>query len=335
MIAAGPTPLWYVARSTGYVSLLLLTAILVVGILTALRFGNREWPRFLVQAVHRNLSLLVLVFLAIHVVTAVVDPFAGITVLNAILPFTGSYRPIWLGLGVVALELMVALTVTSLVRHRISYGMWRVIHWLAYLSWPAAILHTIGTGSDVRSFWAVSITLICVGAVFAATCWRLFDRGGRISAGMRLTWTAVLTAATISVLGFAVAGPLQPGWARAAGTPSRLLTSTASSPPPAPTLASNIDDTVTGTVTNAANGAVQANLTSTRDPNLRAVIQVATEGQSGQLVITENGSIVCNATATIGSTVTATCGNVSVAITLTQQRDGSLTGTLQTSAASG
>ena len=331
MIAAGPTALWYIARSTGYVSLLLLTAILVLGVLTTLRASNREWPRFLVQAIHRNLSLVVLVFLAIHIVTAVADPFAGISVLNAILPFTGSYRPIWLGLGVVALELMVALTVTSLVRKRIPYGAWRAIHWVAYISWPAAVLHTVGTGSDVRSFWAVFITLVCVGSVFAATCWRLYGRVGHVAPALRIGWTALTTALTLSVVGFAVAGPLQPGWARSAGTPPQLLTASGSSAPPAPTLATNLNDTVTGQVTNAANGGVQANLASQRDPNLRVVVQVGASGGTGQLVITQAGTVVCNTTALVGDTVTATCGQVTVNLQIVQQRDGSLTGTLQTS----
>ena len=123
--AAGPTPLWYAARSTGYVSLLLLTAILVLGIVTSMRWANRDWPRFMSQAVHRNLSLLVLVFLAIHILASTIDPFAGISVLNSVVPFTGSYRPLWLGLGVVSLELLVALTVTSLLRQRISFTAWK------------------------------------------------------------------------------------------------------------------------------------------------------------------------------------------------------------------
>ena len=181
MIAAsGPTALWYAARSTGYVSLLMLTAILVLGILTAMRWDSRDWPRFLTQALHRNLSLLVLVFLGIHIVTSIVDPFAGIAVLNTVAPFTGSYRPVWMGLGVLSMELLVALVITSLLRQRIGFTAWRVVHWAAYACWPLALLHTLGTGSDVRSVWALLIGLGCVGAVVFAIVWRLTANPTRV-----------------------------------------------------------------------------------------------------------------------------------------------------------
>ncbi|HEY8755352.1 MAG TPA: ferric reductase-like transmembrane domain-containing protein, partial [Candidatus Dormibacteraeota bacterium] len=233
MIAAsGPTALWYTARSTGYVSLLMLTAILVLGIVTAMRWDSRDWPRFLSQAVHRNLSLLVLVFLGIHIVTSVVDPFAGIAVLNAVLPFTGSYRPLWMGLGVLSMELLVALTITSLLRQRIGFAAWRFIHWAAYACWPLAVLHTLGTGSDVRSGWAVALSLGCLAAVVMALARRLISSRAGISVVRRAAALLVTAAATAALLGFAAAGPLHSGWAKAAGTPGRLL-AVGSTPTPA------------------------------------------------------------------------------------------------------
>ncbi|MGH7722473.1 MAG: ferric reductase-like transmembrane domain-containing protein [Candidatus Dormibacteria bacterium] len=235
MIAAsGPTALWYTARSSGYVSLLMLTAILVLGIVTRMRWDSRDWPRFLTQAVHRNLSLLVLVFLGIHVVTSIADPFAGIAVLNTVVPFTGSYRPLWLGLGVLSLELLVALTITSLLRRRIGFAAWRVIHWAAYACWPLALLHTLGTGSDVRSAWAVVLSLGCVWAVVQAIVWRLVSRRISLPLAQRAAALVVTAAATCAMLGFAAAGPLHSGWARVAGTPDRLLAAP-STPTPAAT----------------------------------------------------------------------------------------------------
>jgi sulfoxide reductase heme-binding subunit YedZ len=229
--ASGPTALWYAARSTGYVSLLMLTAILVLGILTAMRWEGQEWPRFLTQAVHRNLSLLVLVFLGIHIVASVVDPFAGIAVLNTVAPFTGSYRPVWMGLGVLSMELLVALVITSLLRQRIGFTAWRAVHWAAYACWPLALLHTLGTGSDVRSVWALLIGLGCVGAVVFAIVWRLTSNPTRVRAPVRALSLVLTAAATIALLGFAAAGPLHSGWAKAAGTPDRLLAATGATTP--------------------------------------------------------------------------------------------------------
>lgn len=335
--AAGPTALWYAARSSGYVSLLLLTAILVLGILTAMRWTSRDWPRFVSQALHRNLSLLVLVFLAIHIVTSVADPFAGIGVLNAVAPFTGSYRPVWLGLGVLSVELLVALVITSLLRHRIGFRLWRTVHFAAYACWPTALLHTLGTGSDVRSAWALVLGLGCVASVVVALAWRLTSRVPRLPAPTRVVALLATAAATISVLGFAAAGPLHSGWAKSAGTPAKLLAlgaRAAASAPPAPVapLATGLNDSLTGTL--AQNGqSIRATLIDGRDTSLHIIITVAAQGTSGQLTVTRNGGTLCSAAATIGEKVLATCGRTSVAVALSQQADGSLVGTMATQAA--
>jgi sulfoxide reductase heme-binding subunit YedZ len=337
--ATGPTALWYAARSSGYVSLLLLTAILVLGTLTALRWNTPDWPRFLSQALHRNLSLLVLVFLAIHIVTSVADPFAGIAVLNAVAPFTGSYRPLWLGLGVLSLELLVALVITSLLRQRIPFRIWRALHFAAYACWPLALLHTLGTGSDVRSAWAVVLGLGCVGAVVFALAWRLTSDTPRLPGLTRVVALLVTAAATIALLGFAAAGPLHSGWAKAAGTPAKLLALSASSaaatPAPAkvPALATGLNDQLTGTVVQNG-GIIQVALTDGRDRGLHVTIAVAGNAQTGQLTITENGATVCSTRATVAQDVVATCGHTAVDVSLSQQADGTLAGTMVTRAAS-
>jgi Ferric reductase like transmembrane component len=341
--ASGPTALWYAARSTGYVSLLMLTGILVLGIVTAMRWDSREWPRFLSQAVHRNLSLLVLVFLGIHIVASVADPFAGIAVLNTVAPFTGSYRPVWLGLGVLSVELLVALVVTSLLRQRIGFTAWRIVHWAAYACWPLAMLHTLGTGSDVRSPWAVIISIGCVGAVVFAIVWRLTSEEPRVPAAVRTLSLLATAAATIALLGFAAAGPLHSGWAKAAGTPDSLLAATSggtqptatpapsATATPAAALPAGLSDQLTGTAVQGAR-TVRVTLSDSRDVNLRIVISVAAEASSGQLLITESGASVCNTTAAIAQDVRAACGQTSVDITLSQQADGTIVGQMVTQA---
>jgi sulfoxide reductase heme-binding subunit YedZ len=121
--AAGPTPLWYATRGSGYTALVLFTASVVLGQITSLRWHSPTWPRFLSQALHRNVSLLALVFLLIHIATSILDPFAGLTIRDALLPVGATYRPLWVGLGVVAFELMAAAVITSVVRQRLT---WRV-----------------------------------------------------------------------------------------------------------------------------------------------------------------------------------------------------------------
>ena len=152
----GPSAYWYLARGTGAVALVLLTASVVLGILGSVRFAAARWPRFAIDAVHRDISLLVLVVLVIHIVTSVLDGFAPITLLDGVIPFNSPYRPLWLGLGTLSFDLLVAIAVTSLVRRRLGYRAWRAVHWLAYASWPVAVLHGLGTGSDVKQWWMLA-----------------------------------------------------------------------------------------------------------------------------------------------------------------------------------
>jgi hypothetical protein len=220
MIAtAGPSALWYLNRGTGVVSLLLLTASVALGVLQVRRWGS---PRFVVVSLHRAISLLVVAFVAAHVLTAVLDSFAPIRLVDAVLPFTGGYRPIWLGLGAVAFDLILALTVTSLLRRRLGLTAWRAVHWLAYASWPIALVHGWGTGSDTRAPWMLATTLACAATVLAAIAWRLADGWSRNARARGLALAATVVVASVTGAWLAV-GPLADGWARRAGTPAALL----------------------------------------------------------------------------------------------------------------
>ena len=173
------------ARATGVVALLLLTGTVVLGVLTSVRFGTTQWPRFALQDLHRRVSLLSMIFIALHVVTTVSDSYAPIGWVSAIVPFTSAYRRLWLGLGTVAVDLLLAVTISSLLRQRVGYRAWRALHWLAYASWPVALLHGIGTGTDPHLGWMVLLTIVCVAAVLASIGWRLVS-GWPAKAGMRV-----------------------------------------------------------------------------------------------------------------------------------------------------
>lgn len=167
---------WYLARGTGVVSLVLLTIVVAVGVAT--RSGRPAFglPRFAVTAVHRNASLLAVVLLAIHVGTLLIDPYAHLRLIDVVLPFIGNYRPLWQGLGTLALDLVIALVVTSLLRHRIGLRGWRAVHWLAYAAWPVAFLHGLGTGTDAGQLWLRGTAVLCAATVLAALVWRLSTR---------------------------------------------------------------------------------------------------------------------------------------------------------------
>jgi predicted ferric reductase len=151
----------------------------LLGLLVAGRFSSQRWPRFLTQGLHRNVSLLVLVFLVLHVGTTVLDTYTSIPLSAAFVPFASSYKTGWLSLGAVALDLLIALVVTSLVRDRLGYRTWRRVHWLAYACWPVAVAHGLGIGTDRSVTWVIALTLGCVGCVGVAATWRIVNFGAR------------------------------------------------------------------------------------------------------------------------------------------------------------
>ena len=165
--------LWYLTRSTGLVALILLTATVVVGVMASVGWVSKRWPRFLSQDVHRNLSLFCVGFVALHVLTTVSDGYVPIGLADAFIPFRTAYRPLWVGLGALTFDLLLAVLVTSALRHRIGFGSWRFVHWLAYLCWPVAVAHAVGTGTDRSSQWLLVTVAGCVLAVAAAALWRM------------------------------------------------------------------------------------------------------------------------------------------------------------------
>jgi sulfoxide reductase heme-binding subunit YedZ len=159
-------PVWYLMRGSGVASLLLLTAVSALGIATVSRWRPGRIPRFVTLALHRNISLLAVAFLAVHVLTALVDPQATVSLVAAIVPLPSDRYAIWLGLAALSLDLVIALVVTSLLRARLPLRAWRAVHWLAYLAWPVALLHAAGMGTDSGAGWMLAVDALCI-AIFA------------------------------------------------------------------------------------------------------------------------------------------------------------------------
>jgi methionine sulfoxide reductase heme-binding subunit len=218
----GPSAYWYLTRSTGAVSLVLLTLSVALGVAGVSRFSSPRWPRFVLDALHRNVSLLAIAFLLVHILTAVLDSFAPISLADAIVPFGGSYRPFWLGLGAIAFDLLLAVALTSIVRRRLGYGAWRTTHWLAYACWPIALLHGLGTGSDVKSTWLLVLNIACLGIVALAVGIRAIT-GWPAHAQVRGAALGATAAFALFLVLWMPGGPLGHGWASRSGTPTSLL----------------------------------------------------------------------------------------------------------------
>lgn len=220
------TTLWYLSRGTGIVALLLLTASVLLGVLTVHRYASPGLPRFVTAGLHRNIALLVLLLLAAHIATAVADSYAPIHWLDAVVPLASAYRPVWLGLGALSFDLLLAVVGTSLLRHRLGARTWRAVHWLTYAAWPVAVLHGLGTGTDTKVSWVLLVTAGCVLAVVAAVVTRLVLAAGAPT-GLRLAGGALAVLLPVVATVWVVTGPLAPGWARRSGTPAALLAGSA------------------------------------------------------------------------------------------------------------
>jgi sulfoxide reductase heme-binding subunit YedZ len=174
--ATGSQGLWFVSRGSGLVLLVLFSVVLALGTATRMGSAPRRWPRFAVAELHRTLSLFAASLLALHVVTAILDPFVSLGWAVTVAPFLSPYRTVAIGLGTLPVDLGGAVLITSLFRQRLGFRAWRAVHWLAYLAWPVAFAHSLTAGNDLHIWWVALIE--CGSAVIVATAVlaRLFGR---------------------------------------------------------------------------------------------------------------------------------------------------------------
>ncbi|NEN06039.1 iron reductase [Diaminobutyricibacter tongyongensis] len=170
--------LWAFGRASGVIALALFTVSVLLGITNRSGRPLPGMPRFSVALVHRNVALLASVFLVLHVGTLILDPFSKLTLADVVIPFVGSFKPLWQGLGTVAFDLVIAIVVTGLLRRRIGARTFRFVHWFTYAMWPIAVLHSIGNGTNGTSGWFILFAIISAALVLAAVIWRLSARFG-------------------------------------------------------------------------------------------------------------------------------------------------------------
>lgn len=172
MIPEGPL-LWFLNRGSGFALLAVLSLAVLLGVLSKAGRAGGVVPGFVLQSLHRSISLLGVSLLTVHVLTAILDEFVDIVWWDALLPLGATYQPLWLGLGALSLDLILAVVVTSLLRPRVGYETWRVVHVLAYAAWSAGLVHGLGIGTDTAEPWAAAVYLGCVLVVGAAGLVRL------------------------------------------------------------------------------------------------------------------------------------------------------------------
>ena len=215
---------WDTARAGGLIGYVLLTASVSLGLVLRNRWQSSRWPRLVTNELHGYVSLLALVFIAVHVIAVAVDPFTHFGLAAVLVPFASHYRPIWMSLGIVALYLLLAVWVSTHLRHRIGHRLWRKIHVLAFAVYGAATLHGLGTGTDTRTTWAVALYATSVGLVGTLLAIRLLAPAGRAARPRPLAAGAVAVT-VLAATAWALGGPFASGWsARAGGTTARAAT---------------------------------------------------------------------------------------------------------------
>jgi sulfoxide reductase heme-binding subunit YedZ len=332
--ADSPSWYWYATRGLGAATLLVLTATVVLGIITATRWVGETTPGFVAADLHRNLSLIAIVLLLAHAVTTVLDPFAHIGLRDVVIPIGAAYRPVWLGLGVAAMWVLLAVAATSLLRERIGPRAWRLIHWAAYASWPLAVVHGLGTGSDSQAPWLISIVASCVVAVVFALVLRLREGESRTrpfrAAG------AVGAAAVLAVCAvWAFTGPFEAGWAAKAGTP--VVKKAPVTPGPVHPGPGGFSDPLAGIVARDKSGNFQISMRDQVDTGLTVTIRSPNSSETLPVVtIARDGHVLCTVPAAVGMTLYAVCEGTRLTIAFYGQSSvlthgGQITARLDTS----
>jgi DMSO/TMAO reductase YedYZ heme-binding membrane subunit len=338
--------LWYLTRGSGVVTLLLLTASLCLGIAGAVGARTSRMPRYGIAELHRNLTLLAVAFLGVHVATTVADSYTPIGIRDAFVPFVSRYRPLWLGLGALACDLLLALVITSLMRVRLGLRMWRGIHWLAYACWPVAFAHALGTGTDPRTGWMQVLAAISACSVLAAVGVRLLRSTG--DRGRRVAFGGAAAAVAVAGLSWYRTGPGATGWAAKSGTPERLLKTIAGTRVTTATLPKTFSARLAGTVTqaDAGNGLVDIHLDSSLRGSMAGKLRLVLQGlplDDGGVSMTSSGvSFAAAGTQVYTGRIVGLNGNVvdarvadpsgntvELALVVSVDQSGAMTGTIR------
>ena len=165
--------LWYLSRATGVVAMVLLSATTFLGVLVAGRAKSKKLPSFARADAHRYISMLTVVFLAVHVVTALLDPYVNIGWAAVVVPFTSSYERAGIAIGTVGADVLLAVGISSALRTRLPARAWRggALGGLPVLAQRFSA--RAGNGADTRFAWACCLVAACAFVVLGGVAWRV------------------------------------------------------------------------------------------------------------------------------------------------------------------
>jgi sulfoxide reductase heme-binding subunit YedZ len=311
---------WYVARSAGIVAYLLLSTSVVLGVLMSAR-ARFTWPRFAVEEVHRFLAILTGVFLTLHGVALLADKVVPISILQLVIPFRTSYRPFAVGLGITSALLLLAVSLSNLLRKRLPFTVWRRIHYVTLAVWVTATGHGLLAGTDRQDFWFLALVGLAASSVGLAFLGRFASTVSLGSVG------GVAAAAVVAVLALAFAP--QP-------KPPRVAAATAGAASVSATIPASFAGTVSAQVMSDSSSPVVSVVGHAGGAGLRIDLLVE-QGQVQQSALALNfptgASCTGTVTALASNGLSGSCGSHAVRISWSIGSDRSVTGNLALSAA--
>jgi sulfoxide reductase heme-binding subunit YedZ len=189
---------WYVARGSAVAAQIGLSVALALGMMLGAGIKSPRWPMAATVHVHRAFSIAASALIGVHVAAILADSFLRFSPLDAVVPFNAPYRSLWVGLGTICFDMLLLVLLTTAVRRRIGYRRWRLVHRLAFPIWGLAVIHSIGAGTDAPMLWLQLLTGGCVAIVVGGGLLRLQAR----------PLPATLLAATAAVSVLTIAGTL-------------------------------------------------------------------------------------------------------------------------------
>lgn len=337
---------WIVARASGFMAYGLVTLAMIVGLSLTQRWQSRRfWPRLINDQTHQYLILLAGVFTAVHGLSVWLDPFTKFTLAEILLPFTSHYRPLWMGFGIIAAYVGLAVVISGFVRPKIGYAWWRRLHYLNFIVWLLATLHGLGDGSDTRTPWAIDIYAASTALVVGLTVMRLLRPAGGEKARPKPLWAAFVGAVALIGVVFATAGPLRTGWNVVAnnghGSGLRGLVASASGSNAVAALPTSYSAQVQGTVSQSgpnAAGTVTIQIQLTLSGPVREAMGITLQGfaaQGGGVQLTQGAATLgppANPTLYVGQIVALRGGQFVADLTSSSGIPLQAVGTLQLNA---
>lgn len=139
---------WYVTRASGLTGYFLLWLSMVWGFGIGSKIFQPILEGTFTYDFHEHLSLIGLGFIVLHVVVLMFDKYLPFNLIQIFIPFTDSYRPLWVGLGIISFYILALVTLTFYLRQQIGSAAFRYIHILSLVSYIGSTLHGLFAGTD-------------------------------------------------------------------------------------------------------------------------------------------------------------------------------------------